>query len=164
MLSNMMSFFKSFVYAFKGIITAIKTQRNFRIHIVAMIYITAFSVFYELTKVEYMILVLTFVAVISLELINTALEAIVDICSPEYSKLAEIGKDCAAGAVLVSAMGAIVVAVFMFGDINIFKEIINYYRYNLLSLAGLIICTVVSMLFIFCPICVKKGKDNGYKN
>ena len=164
MLSNMQLFLKSFIYAFRGIVSAVKTQRNFRFHIVAMIYVIAFSLFYNLTKIEYMILTLVFVMVSSLELINTSLEKAVDICSPNYSKLAEISKDCAAGAVLVSAIGAIVIGILIFADMDTFMLILNYFRYNFVALLGLIIFTIISLIFIFYPFDKKKGKDNGYKN
>lgn len=159
----MKSFLKSFVYAFKGIISAIKTQRNLRFHIVAMIYVIAFSLFYDLTKFEYMILILIFTLVISLELVNTALESAVDICSPEYNKLAEISKDCAAGAVLVSAIGAVFIAFFMFWDIEVLGAILNFYRNNLIALVGLIIFTILSVIFVYF-FNGTKGKENGYKN
>lgn len=157
-------FFKSFVYAFRGVISAIKTQRNFRFHIIAMIYVIAFSLFYDLTKFEYMILVLIIALVISLELVNTALEKTIDICSPNYCKLAEISKDCAAGAVLVSAIAAVVIAMFVFADAEVFRSILRYYRCNLIALLGLVIFTIISVMFIFYPFSKKKGKDNGYKN
>ena len=159
----MKSFLKSFLYAFRGINSAIKTQRNFRIHIIAMIYVIAFSLFYDLTNSEYMILVLVFALVISLELINTALEKTVDICSPNYSKLAEISKDCAAGAVFISAVGAIVIGIIMFADAEVFKRILNYYRDNLIALSGLIFFTVIAILFIGFPFDNLKGNENGYE-
>ena len=160
----MKSFFMSFAYAFRGIVSAIRTQRNFRCHIIAMIYVFAFSLFYDLTKYEYMILVLIIALVFSLELVNTALEKAIDICSPNYSKLAEISKDCAAGAVLVSAIGAVVIAIFIFADAEVFWSILSYYRSNLIALLGLVIFTIISVLFICYPFDKMKGKENGYKN
>ncbi len=160
----MKSFFKSFAYAFRGIVSAIRTQRNFRFHIIATMYVVAFSLFYDLTKYEYMILVLIIALVISLELVNTALEKAIDICSPNYSKLAEISKDCAAGAVLVSAIGAVVIAIFIFADAEVLSSILSYYMCNLIALAGLVIFTIISVLFICYPFEKMKGKENGYKN
>lgn len=154
----MKAFLKSFVYAFKGIISAIKTQRNFRFHIIAMIYVTAFSLFYDLTKVEYMILVLIFALVISLELINTSLEKAVDLYSPDYNKLAGVSKDCSAAAVLVSAIGAVVIGIFMFADVYVFKMILSYYKDNFFALFGLVLFTALSVLFISYPFGNMKGK------
>lgn len=155
----MKAFLKSFVYAFNGILSAIRTQRNFRFHIVALIYVTAFSFFYNLSKTQYLILVLIFLIVISLELVNTALENVVDLSSPEYNKLAEISKDCAAGAVLVAATGALIAGIILFADAEVFRMILNYYKDNFLALIGLIVFTVLSMVFIFYPFGIRKGKE-----
>lgn len=160
----MKALLKSFVYAFNGIISALKTQRNFRIHIVAAMYVTAFSLFYDFSKIEYIMLVLTFVIVISLELVNTALENAVDLCSIEYNKLAEKAKDCAAGAVLIAAIGAVVVGIFLFADINMLKTILNFYCNNYIALVGLILSVVLAIVFVFYPRGKVKGKNNGYKN
>ena len=158
MLSNMKAFFKSFVYAFGGIISATRTQQNFRCHIIATIYVIAFSLFYDLSKYEYMILVLIIALIISLELVNTALEKAIDICSPNYSILAKISKDCAAGAVLISAIGAVVIAIFMFADAEVLKSILSYYRCNPIALLGLVIFTIISIFFICYPFDKMKGK------
>lgn len=160
----MKSLLKSFVYAFHGIISTIKTQRNFRIHIIAAIYVTAFSLFYDFSKMEYIVLVLIFALVISLELVNTALENTVDLYSSEYDKLAEKAKDCAAGAVLTAAIGAVIIGVFLFADINAFKRILRFYCDNNIAFAGLILSIVAAVLFVFYPSGKMKGKNNGYKN
>ena len=160
----MKSFLKSFVYAFNGIISAMKTQRNFRIHIVAVIYTIAFSLFYDFSKIEYIMLLLTYVVVLSLELVNTALENAVNLCSTEYNKLAKTAKDCAAGAVLIAAIGAVIEGIFLFADITIFKVILNFYYNNYIALVGLIFFTVAAVVFIFYPDYKVKGKNNGYKN
>ncbi len=158
MLNNVRLFLKSFVYAFRGIATAVKTQRNFRFHIIAMIYVIAFSLFYDLTKSEYAILILTFAAVISLELVNTALENAIDLCSPEYNKLAEISKNCSAGAVLVSAIAAVVVGIFIFADAEIFAVIVKFYIGNQIALAGLVLFAIFSVIFVYGLFNEKKGK------
>jgi len=160
----MKSLLKSFVYAFNGIITAVKTQRNLRIHIAAVIYVTAFSFFYEFTKIEYSILILVYLIVISLELVNTALESVVDLCSPEYNKLAEIAKNCASGAVLIAAIGAVIIGVFLFGDISILKKILFYYCNNQMASIGLLFSIIIFVWFIFYPEYKMKGKNNGNKN
>lgn len=145
----MKSFFKAFVYAWQGIVHTVKTQRNFRFHIAAMVYVTAFSLFYELTKGEYVLLLLTFSSVISAELMNTAIEAAVDLCSPEQHRLAKIAKDAAAGAVLVTAIFAVAVGVLLFGDIAVIKEIFRYYGSHIPALVGLICSFVAAWFFIF---------------
>lgn len=145
----MKSFFKAFAYAWQGIAHTVKTQRNFRFHIAATVYVTAFSLFYELTVGEYVLLALTFSSVISAELMNTAIEAAVDLCSPEQHRLAKIAKDAAAGAVLVTAFFAVIVGVLLFGDIAVIKEIFRYYSSHIPALVGLICSFVAAWFFIF---------------
>ena len=145
----MKSFFKAFAYAWQGIAHTVKTQRNFRFHIAATVYVTAFSLFYELTVGEYVLLALTFSSVISAELINTAVEAAVDLCSPEQHRLAKIAKDAAAGAVLVTAFFAVIVGVLLFGDIAVMKEIFRYYGSHIPALVGLICSFGAAWAFVF---------------
>lgn len=145
----MKDFFKAFVYAWHGIVYTVKSQRNFRIHIVAAVYVTAFSLFYELTKGEYVLLVLTFSAVISAELINTAIEAAVDLCSPEQNRLAGIAKDAAAGAVLAAAIFSVIIGILLFGDIAVIKEIFRYYCSHIPALAGLVLSFGAAWVFVF---------------
>lgn len=145
----MKSFFKAFVYAWQGIAHTVKTQRNFRFHIAATVYVTAFSLFYELTVGEYVLLALTFSSVISAELMNTAIEAAVDLCSPEQHRLAKIAKDAAAGAVLVTAFFAVIVGVLLFGDIAVIKEIFRYYGSHIPALVGLVCSFAAAWAFVF---------------
>ncbi len=147
----MRSFLKAFVYAFCGIKNTVKTERNFRIHIIAAVYVTGFSFFYDLSKTEYILLILTFLSVMVAELINTAIETVVDICSPDYSELAEFAKDAAAGAVLISASGAVITGIILFADMDIIKNIIVYYSENIFALIGLAVATVIALLFIVFP-------------
>lgn len=145
----MRKFFKAFTYAWQGVIHAVKTQQNFRFHIAAAVYVTAFSFFYELTKGEYVLLALTFSSVISAELINTAVEAAVDLCSPEQHRLAKIAKDAAAGAVLSATFFAVIVGVLLFGNIAVIKEIFGYFRSHIPALVGLICSLGVAWAFVF---------------
>lgn len=145
----MKSFLKAFVYAWQGISHAVRTQRNMRVHLTAVVYVTAFSFFYDLTRAEYALLALTFGAVISAELINTAIEAAVDLCSPERHSLAKIAKDAAAGAVLAAAIFAVVVGVLLFGDIAVMKEIFGYFRSHIPALVGLVCSFGLAWAFVF---------------
>ena len=158
MRNNIKSLLKAFTYAFIGIFTAIKTQRNFRIHTVATIYVFSASLFYNFSKIDYVVLILICALIMSLELINTALENVVDICSPEYSKLAKTAKDCAAGAVLVSAIGAIIIGICLFGDMNIIKSIFAYYSSHIPALIFLLISIIIAVIFIVYPFDKTKGK------
>lgn len=147
----MRDFFKAFLYAGQGIAAAVKGQRNLRIHLTAAVYVTAFSFFYELSGTDYVLLMLTFSSVISAELINTAIEAAVDICSPEKNSLAKLAKDAAAGAVLVTAIFAVITGLILFLDIDVIKSIIAYYSQNIPALLGLIVSAILAGIFIVCP-------------
>jgi diacylglycerol kinase (ATP) len=102
----------SFLYAGQGMWYALRTQRNFRIHVIASILVIAAGLALELPNTQIAILGLTCGAVMALELINTALEAVVDLTVKQsYHELAKIAKDCAAAAVFVAALTAILVGV-----------------------------------------------------
>jgi diacylglycerol kinase (ATP) len=104
----------SFRYAWAGVRYAFVTQRNFRIHTaIAIVAVTA-GLYFKATTVEMAILTLTCALVMVLELLNTALESVVDLTvGQSYHELAKIAKDCAAGAVLISALAAVLVASFI---------------------------------------------------
>jgi len=103
--------FVSFRYAWTGISYAFRTQRNFRIHIAVGTLALSLSLLLQLSRVEVAIIGLTSGAVLMMELLNTALESVVDLTVRQtYHELAKIAKDCAAGAVLISAFAALLVA------------------------------------------------------
>jgi diacylglycerol kinase (ATP) len=95
----------SFKYAWAGLSYAFITQRNFRIHTVIGTLAISLGVFLHLSAVEIAVICLTSGLVMALELLNTAIESVVDLTVKQtYHELAKIAKDCAAGAVLVSAI------------------------------------------------------------
>jgi diacylglycerol kinase (ATP) len=107
--------FTSFRYAWAGLSYAFKTQRNFRIHSGIGLMAFALGVLLQISSLEAAVICLTIGAVLVMELINTALESIVDLTVGQtYHELAKIAKDCAAGAVLISALAAVLVAIFIF--------------------------------------------------
>ena len=105
---------KSFGYAFEGIWTGIRKERNMRIHCLAVILVTAAGTFFGLSAAEWCICLLLFGMVISLELVNTAVEAVVDLVTEEKKPLAKIAKDTAAGAVLFSAIISVIIGLVIF--------------------------------------------------
>ncbi|MEN9221380.1 MAG: diacylglycerol kinase family protein [Thermostichus sp. BF3_bins_97] len=106
---------KSFYYAGKGLVYAIRTQRNFRIHIAVAVVAFALGFGLKLSAVEMALISLATGLVMALELVNTALEAVVDLTlGNKYHLLAAIAKDCAAGAVLIAAVVALLVAAWLF--------------------------------------------------
>ena len=101
----------SFKYAQEGIVYAFQTQRNFRIHLIIGMVAIALAVCFHLQAIEIAVISLTSGLVLVMELLNTAIESVVDLTVKQsYHELAKIAKDCAAGAVLVSALTAILVA------------------------------------------------------
>ena len=106
--------FTSFRYAWAGISYAFKTQRNFRIHVSVCVFALGLSLFLRLAAIEVVVIGITSGLVLTLELLNTALESLVDLTVKQtYHELAKIAKDCAAGAVLISALVAIFVAAIL---------------------------------------------------
>ncbi|MBW4659946.1 MAG: diacylglycerol kinase family protein [Drouetiella hepatica Uher 2000/2452] len=103
--------FVSFKYAWAGLSYTFLTQRNFRIHVTVGSLAIALGIYLQVTRVEVAIIGLTIGAVLTMELLNTALESVVDLTVRQtYHELAKIAKDCAAGAVLVSSLAAVIVA------------------------------------------------------
>lgn len=114
----------SFKYAIEGIISSFKTERNMKIHVLAMIVVIALGLFFKLNKVEWCFIISAIASVISAELFNTAIETVVDMVSPEKNPKAKLVKDIAAGAVLVVAIGAAIIGFIIFGPqiINVFNK------------------------------------------
>ncbi|MDJ0508864.1 MAG: diacylglycerol kinase family protein [Crocosphaera sp.] len=106
--------FLSFKYAWAGISYAFITQRNFRIHTAMTLTAISIGLLLHINSVGMAIVALTCALVMILELLNTALESVVDLTvGQSYHELAKIAKDCAAGAVMISAMAALLVAGFI---------------------------------------------------
>ncbi len=138
----------SFVYAGRGIIYCIRHERNIRIHIIALLYVLYFSTFYDFSKAEYAVLILTCVVVVALELINTAIEVVIDKMSPKFNVFAMMGKDIAAGGVLVGAIGAIIVGIILFLDVDKLIIIFKYFTDEWYRPIILVISFILSILFI----------------
>ena len=104
----------SFKYAWMGISYAFQTQRNFKVHVFVGAIAIGSGVFLRLSVVELAVIGLTIGAVLAMELLNTAIESVVDLTVKQsYHELAKIAKDCAAAAVLVSSIAALLVAGFL---------------------------------------------------
>lgn len=106
---------QSFGYAFQGLYYVIRTQENAWIHAVMSVAVVIVGIFLKISFVEFAILALAMMGVWVSETINTALEAVVDLASPEIHPLAKVGKDTAAGAVLIAAMFATVIGLLILG-------------------------------------------------
>ena len=108
------SLLASFGFASQGIWYALRSQRNFRIQLTAGLLAAIAAAWMDFSRVEWAVLILTIAAVLILELLNTVVETVVDMISPEYHPLAKIAKDVAAAAVLMASIAAVVIGVLLF--------------------------------------------------
>jgi len=104
----------SFNYAVAGIIYAVKTQRNMRIHLTAALFILGLAFYMQVSSRDLLLLFFTITLVVMAELFNTAIEAVVDLCVQEFHPLAKIAKNVSAGAVLITALNSLAVAYIIF--------------------------------------------------
>ena len=95
---------------------AVRTQLNIKIHLVVAFLVMSASLFYDITKIELIILSLTIILVVFAELINTAIEVAIDATTNYYHPLAKIAKNISAGAVLLTALNAIFIGYLIFWD------------------------------------------------
>lgn len=110
----MKRFFLSFRFAFEGMVCAFNRERNLKIHLSVALLVTIIGFIIRLSFVEWMILVLTIGGVIVTELLNTAIERIVDLASEEFHPLAKQAKDIAAAACLISAVVSVIIGILLF--------------------------------------------------
>lgn len=104
----------SFKYAFEGIFTALKTEQNMKIHIIMMVLVIIFGIMLKINRIEWIMCIILFGFVISLELVNTAIENTVDLITQEKNPKAKIAKDVAAGAVLIAAITSAIIGLIIF--------------------------------------------------
>lgn len=106
---------QAFRYAFSGWWYVLRTQRNAWIHLVSTLVVLALGLYLGLMPLEWAVLAAAIGLVWSAEFVNTALEAVVDLASPEMHPLARVGKDVGAAAVLISAIIAVVIGILILG-------------------------------------------------
>ncbi len=111
----------SFKYAFTGMWSAYKSERNMKIHIAVAILVILFGIFLQISTYEWLACIVCFAMVIGAEMFNTAIETVVDIAMPKKDERAKKAKDVAAGAVLVFAIGSAII-----GSIIFIPKIIDY--------------------------------------
>jgi len=106
----------SFQHAFEGLVWAFKTQPNFKVHLAATLGVIGAGFFFDITRGEWLILVLTIFLVLAAELANTAVEVATDLLvEKKWSRLAKIAKDVSSAAVLTAALGAVLIGLLLFG-------------------------------------------------
>ncbi len=106
----------SFKNAFSGLWWAASTQPNFRVHLLLATVAVLLGFYFDITQTEWAVIVFTIMLGLTAELINTALEEMTDLITTEWRKQAKIAKDVSAGMMLTTAIGAVVVAIIIFGQ------------------------------------------------
>ena len=108
------SLFDSFNNAAEGVIHALRTQRNLWIHFTVAAAVLVAAVAFGVSRIELMVLLVAITFVLVAELVNTAIEAAVDVASTSFDPMAKLAKDIAAGAVLIAALNAVAVGYLVF--------------------------------------------------
>jgi len=111
---NLKRFFKSFHYALQGIHYALKYDQNLVIHFLIACFVVILSIVLRVTPFEMGILGLTILLVTSTEMINSAIEKMVDLITKEHRAEAKVAKDVAAGMVLLTSIGAFIIGTLIF--------------------------------------------------
>ena len=139
--------------AIEGIIHAVRTQKHMRRHFLAALLVLLAALLLRVSPLEFTLLTVSICFVLFAELINTALETVVDLVSPEFHPLAKIAKDVAAGGVLVASFGAAVMGVLI-----LFRYLFPHYR-EVLGVMGTPseIGTVVALLAVVIVVVVLKA-------
>lgn len=116
MVNKSKNVISSFKYAFQGMLSALKTERNLKIHVTIMILVIIAGIVLKISKIEWIICIILFGLVIGGEMLNSAIETVVDIAMPDINSKAKFAKDAAAGAVLVFAIASAIIGFMIFGS------------------------------------------------
>ena len=153
----MNGFFKGFVYAFRGLITCIKEERNFRFHLGVAFHLFVYLPFFTLSRGEYCLIVILCALVLSSEALNSAVERAVD-CTEVVSPTAGAAKDMAAGGVLLAAISSVICGILLLWQPAAFTAIIRFFVRNPAAAAVQVILAAVWLWFVFL------WKPNGRKH
>ncbi len=160
------NFIEAWENAFSGILYAVTTQRNIKIQLVIAVIVMLLSLFFNLNRAEFLCLMFTVILIIIAEMINTAIETVVDLYTDLYHPKAKIAKDVGAGAVVIAAINALIVAYFLFFDkiadigLNFIKNIAESPTH--LAFVGIFI-TIILIVTLKAAMSKKKDKDVKYK-
>ena len=142
---------RSFFYAGKGIGWAVRTQRNMRIHLTALVLVIVFGFMEGLSPTHWCLELLCCMAVISLELMNSALERACDAITREKDPLIGQAKDAAAGAVLAAAAGSVAVALVILVGGGYLDAVKAYGASHSWTLPMLVLIAALGAAFVFLP-------------
>ena len=147
--------FESFNYAIEGFLYVLKTQKNMRLHFLSAVIVLLLGFYYNFSKNELILLLLTISFVMITEMFNTGVELIIDLITDEFHPLARIIKDITAGAVLVAAVNAVFVGYLLFltdSPVYTLQTSIDYIRQKPLHM------TFVSMIIVLVTVIFSKAK------
>ena len=113
-MKKMKKFFKSFYFAYYGIVECFKTERNFKVHSISALAIFICSFLFKISSIEWMFIIMSVVSVMTTEIINTAIEKTADFIEPNRNDTIRKIKDMTAGMVLITAIGAFIIACIIF--------------------------------------------------
>lgn len=138
----------SFFYAFRGMSTAVITQRNMRFHLFATLMVMTFSLMFSFSpsRKAFLFMIVTFV--VAMEVLNTCIEAFTDMASPGFHKLARVTKDTAATAVLVTALGSLMAAGYFFLP-PVMKLFTTYSYIQEIAPRFAAMCVVIGSIIVF---------------
>lgn len=160
---------ESFNNAITGIIDTVRTERNMKIHLIAAVGVLIVSFFFDISKFEFLILAVTITMVIAAELINTAIEAAIDMTTNYYHPLAKVAKNAAAGAVLVTAISAVLVGYVIFWDklssfsFDLIRKVKNSEPYTMLIVLVIVcIATIIAKAIFGEGTPLKGGMPSGH--
>jgi len=159
----------SFNAAIEGFVYVFKSQRNMRLHFLMGLFAVLLGIFLNFTYIEVMVLCLTIAFVLFAEMFNTAIEYTVDLVSQEYHPLARIVKDIGAGAVLLSAMTAVVIGYILFTskagiriEDNILKIRESSWHVTFIILILILVVVVLSKLYLHRGTPLRGGMPSGH--
>lgn len=146
----------SFKYAVKGVWQTIKSESHMRFHMVAGFYVILFSFFYSFSAVQWALLIFLIASVLAAETINTCIEELCNLTADRFEPLVKVAKDAAAGAVLIFALAAAVVAGIFFWNPPVISDIFVFFTNNILMLVLLTVSSLLSVIFVWLgPIGIK---------
>lgn len=160
-MQDLIKFIKGFKYAGEGVINTIITERNMRVHLVCMIYmysILGLTDWFTLTRTDWALLFIANAVVMAGELINTAIESVVNLVSPDFHPLAKKAKDAAAGAVLVCAVFAVCIGLCVLFQKEAFISMFEYFKTHISMLVLFVISFIIACVFMLRGIPHRKEK------
>jgi len=138
---------RSFICAFRGIAQVLLHERNAQIEVAVALFVGAYAIFFHISGWQLAAVLLCIFSVLSLEILNSAVEAVVDLASPEPHPLAKRAKDASAGAVLMAALGSAVIGCWIF--IPKLRSFSRYAVANQASISGVAFSACIVVLCVY---------------